>query len=173
MARISGVAILLLLVAGCPAEPKERPYPALKFEPGGQVIAKIGPVELTTKELEKRIRQQSPFVRVQLKDPEKMKLFVEEQIRTEVLAQEAWSRKLYDDPSVQQELRRAMIQKMMKDRLESMKGQLDTNETELMEAYKKRLDEFNKPEKIRLSQIVRYVDDDKERAEAKKLLEKV
>jgi peptidyl-prolyl cis-trans isomerase C len=174
MARISRMAALLAaLAAGCSPAPAERPYPAPEMESGGKVIATIGPVQITTAELEKRIRQQSPFVRVQLKDPNKLKLFVEEQIRNEVIAQEAWRRKLYDDPAVQAELRRAMIQKVMKDHLETVKDNVETTETELLTAYKERLSEFNKPEKIRLSQIVRFVDDDGERKEARKLLEKV
>lgn len=175
MARISRAALLLAaLSVGCPSEAeKEPPYPAPKIEPGGEVLARIGPVELTTAELEKRIRQQSPFVRVQLKDPEKLKQYVEEQIRNEVLAQEAWHRKLYADPAVQNELRRLMIQRVMTDHLDAMKGKIDTTETELLTAYKQRFDEFNKPERIRLSQIVRFVDDDEERKKARDLLEKV
>jgi peptidyl-prolyl cis-trans isomerase C len=166
--------MVLVALAGCPSEPPaERPYPAPSVERGGELIAKIGPVELTTAEIEKRIRQQSPFVRVQLKDPEKLRLFVEEQVRSELLAQEAWSRKLYDDPAVKSELRRAMIQRVMKDQMEATKDAVDTTETELLAAYKQRIDEFNKPEKIRLSQIVRFVDDDGERKDAKKLLERV
>ena len=163
-----------MVLAGCPSNgSSERPYPAPKVETEGKVVARIGPVALTTAEIEKRIRQQSPFIRVQLKDPNKMKLFVEEQIRNEVLAQEAWRKKLYDDPAIQSELRRVMIQKVMRDHLEAQKDQNETSETELLAAYKQRVDEFNKPEKIRLSQIVRFVDDDKERKEARKLLEKV
>src|SRR5687768_13728274 len=114
MARVlQRVIALVALAAGCPSAQKdERPYPAPKVEAGGKLIAKIGPVELTTAEIEKRIRQQSPFVRVQLKDPQKLQLFVEEQIRNEVVAQEAWSQKLYQDPAIEAEVRRAMIQKV-------------------------------------------------------------
>jgi hypothetical protein len=173
MARISAVGLLVVVSAGCPAAETERPYPAPNVESSGKVIATIGPVRLTTGEIEKRIRQQSPFVRVQLKDPTKLKLFVEEQIRNEVLAQEAWKQKLYDDPAIHAELRRALIQKVMKDHLATVKDDVDTTETELLSAYKERLAEFNKPEKIRLSQIVRYVDDDAERKAARQLLEKV
>src|SRR5688572_25765693 len=173
MAWVSRLAVLLALSTGCPAAPSEPSYPAPKVETEGKLIATIGPVKLTTAEIEKRIRQQSPFIRVQLKDPEKLKLFVEEQIRNEVLAQEAWKQKLYDDPAIQAELRRALIQKVMKDHLATAKDSVDTTETELLSAYKERLAEFNKPEKIRLSQIVRYVDDDAERKAARQLLEKV
>jgi hypothetical protein len=174
MARVSRLAVLCFALSfGCPAEgPKAPPYPAPKVETGGKRIAKIGNVEITTQEIEKRIRQQSPFVRVQLKDPKKLELFVREQIRNEVVAQEAWQQKLYDDPAVQAEFRRVLIQKVMKDRLAATKDDT-TSETELLSAYKERTDEFNKPETIRLSQIVRYTDDDKERKEAHKILEKV
>ncbi len=178
MARISArflvLASALSGAAGCPASPPaEPPYPAPVLETGGKVLTRIGPVTLTTAEIEKRIRQQSPFVRVQLKDPAKLEQFVDEQIRNEVLAQEAWRQKLYDDPEVESELRRVMIQKLMRDHLQAVKDQVDTTETELRAAYQERFDEFNKPEKIRLSQIVRFVDDDQERKEARKLLERV
>jgi hypothetical protein len=170
MPRLSSV---VLLVVACDAAPKEPPYPAPVTERGGKTIAVIGPVEMTTAEIEKRIAAQSPFVRVQLQDPSKKQQFVEEQIRNELLAQEAWRRKLYDDPRMQAEIRRLMVQRVMKDHLKDAEAKVDVTETELLDAYKQRSDEFNKPAKIRLSQIVRWADTPEERTNAKKLLEKV
>lgn len=174
MVRLS-CAVLLVAVAACPAPEKSAAptYPAPKTDPNGEVIAKVGPVTFTTAEIEKRIKQQSPFLRVQLQDPKKKALFVEEQIRNELLAQEAWSRKLYDDPRIKEELRRLMVQRVMKDHLRSIRDQIDVTETELRQAYRERMDEFNKPAKVRLSQIVRYVDSEKERREARTLLKRV
>src|SRR5215831_6698057 len=93
-------AIAAALSACSPAASKEAsmPYPAQALDPGGEVVAKVGSVVLTTAELEKRIAQQSPFVRAQLKDPGQRQKFVENEVRTELLAQEGWKRGLGNDP---------------------------------------------------------------------------
>lgn len=174
MARLS-CGVLLVALSACPAPEQAGPppYPAPQTESDGEVIATVGPVTFTTREIEKRIKHQSPFIQVQLQDPKKKALFVEEQIRNEVLAQEAWAQKLYDDARIQEELRRLMVQRVMKDHLQSIRDQIKVTETELRQAYREREDEFNKPAKIRVSQIVRYVANDKERKEARKLLDQV
>jgi hypothetical protein len=130
------------------------PYPTPKVEEGGEVVATIGTVVLTTAELEKRIAQQSPFVRAQLKDPEQRKKFVENEVKLELLAQEGWRRDLHNDPRVVAEMRRAIVQRVMRDEMAELTKKVDISEEELRQGYEKRTAEYNKPETIRLAQIV-------------------
>lgn len=134
------------------------PYPAPDVEKDGDVVVQIGDVTFTTKELEKRIAQQSPFVRQQLRDLEQRRKFVENEIRVEILAQEAWNRGLYKDPRIIAELKRAMVQRVMRDEMEALSATITVSEEDLRDAYRKKEAEFNKPEMIRISQIVRYAD---------------
>lgn len=172
---------LLLLVAGvafsgCPkaeAPDGPEPYPAPDVVTEGEVVAQIGPVTLTTDEIERRLSKESPFTRMQLKDPQQLEKYVDSQIRMELLAQEGWERGLAEDPQIKAELKRLIVQRVMNDHAASLQGELDANEGDLALLYKEKQAEFDKPERIRLSQIVRYVDNDAERKKAKALLERV
>lgn len=142
-----------------------QPYPVPKLDESGDVVAKVGPVVLTTAELEKRIAQQSPFVRAQMKDPDQKKRFVDNEIKIEMLAQEGWRRGLQNDPKIINEFRRAIVQRLMRDEMGEMQKKMDVSEEELRAGYAKKAAEYNKPETIRLAQIV-LAPADKKRAEA-------
>lgn len=154
-ARIAALA-LALTVAGCTKteEKKAPPYPVPEVTREGKTLAKVGPVELTTVELERRMAQQSPFVKVQLRDPEQKKKFVENEIKMELLAQEGWRLGLYEDPKILAELRRAIVSKMMRDKLQELAAHVDATESDLIEAYRKKEADFMKPEKIRVSMLL-------------------
>jgi hypothetical protein len=141
------------------------PYPSPKVEESGEVVATVGTVVLTTAELEKRIQQQSPFVRAQLKDPEQKKKFVDNEVKIELLAQEGWRRNLHNDPRVIAEMRRAIVQRVMRDEMAELNKKVDLSEEELRQGYEKRTAEYNKPESIRLAQIV-MAKNQKKQAEA-------
>lgn len=177
MDRALVAAGVCLILTACPAEKADpnapKPYPAPQVVAEGDVIAQIGPVTLTTKEIEKRLKAQSPFMRIQLKDPARLQKYVEGEIRMELIAQEGWERRLYEDEKIKAELKRLIVQRVMNDHAESLGKSLEANAADLALAYKARHDEYNKPERIRLSQIVRYVEDDKTRGGAKKVLAKV
>ncbi len=172
---LAGASLFAVLGLACgqaaqaPA-PKGDSYPKPIVSGEGKVVAKIGDVEITTAELEMRLRQQSPFTRVQLQDSENKKKFVDNELRMEVLAQEAWRRKLHENPAVIQKLKHMLVTQVMNAELKKLEDKLNVSEVDLNKAYQARHSEFNKPEKVRLSQIVRFVDNDAERAAAKKLL---
>ncbi|MEQ9499657.1 MAG: peptidylprolyl isomerase [Deltaproteobacteria bacterium] len=170
--------LMALLLSACPqAEKKagdtDKPYPAPEVVAEGEVVAQIGPVTLTTAELEKRLSKQSPFRRMQLKDPSQLEKYVEGEVRMELLAQEGWSQKLYDDPQIKAELKRLLVQRVMNDHIAQLGDALEATDGDLAIMYKQKEKELNKPERIRLSQIVRYVESNGERAAAKKLLARV
>lgn len=171
-----GLGLSLLLVACQGGAPEagaktKAPYPLPAVLPEGELVAEIGPVKLTTSELDKRIQAQSPFLRVQLRDLEQRKKWVENEVRLETLAQEAWQRGLAEDPRIQAELKRLMVQRLMSDQLDQLGRSLEVSEAEVAAAYQARFEEFNKPETIRLSQIVRYANTPADKKAARARLE--
>ncbi|MBI2372736.1 MAG: peptidyl-prolyl cis-trans isomerase [Deltaproteobacteria bacterium] len=145
----------LCVLLGCPDPNAPRPYPQPDVAPGGKTVVKIGQVNLTDTDLKKRFDSQSPFMRAKMKDSEKRKEFIEQVTRMELFAQEAWSRKLYDDPVVIGEMKKAMIQQLMKNELDGRIAKVEVTDAEIQAEYEKKRDEFVKPEKVRLSQILR------------------
>jgi hypothetical protein len=168
-------SLLTLAACGTPsADPATAPYPLPVLEKAGPAVATVGPVTLTQKEIEKRIGGQSPVLVQRFREElDRRKEFVQQQVRFEVLAQEAWQRRMYEDPDMVAELKKAMVQKLIRQELDARTKDQAVSEGELRDAYNKSLDEFIKPETIRLSQIVRRVDDPKARSAARALLERV
>jgi parvulin-like peptidyl-prolyl isomerase len=169
---------ICVLVSGCLAviacesdASKARPYPAPEVSSDGARVASIGPVALTTVELEHRIDQQSPFIKNQMVSLEQRRKFVENEVRTELLAQEGWKRRLYDDPQVLQELKRAIVHRMINEQMRSIQAETEVSDRDLEAAYERKRDEYNKPEKVRLSQIVLSAGDATSRRDARKRLE--
>lgn len=171
-------AALLLAAAACTKAPKEDapqgiPYPLPRVSSEGEVIAKIGAVPITTAEIETRIRKESPFTRGQLTTPANKARFVDGALRMELLAQEAWRRKMHEDPKFLERYKQILVTELMNQEMAKLSDKLEVTEAELLEAYKARDAEFNKPAKIRVAQIVRYVDTPGARAKAKRQLKKI
>lgn len=163
----------LLLVAcnqGDESTPKGIPYPPPKVVTEGKIVAQIGDVPITTEELERRIRDESPFTRVQLAEDAQKKQFVDRVLRFELLAQEGWRRKLHEDPKILEQFKQVVVKSMMEAELKKIEDQLEVTDADLIAAYKERFDEFNKPATVRVAQIVRYVDSDAERKKARGFL---
>jgi parvulin-like peptidyl-prolyl isomerase len=148
-------------------------YPAPPTLSEGSVIAEVGPVAFTTREIERRLRAESPYVREQLRDPEQLKTWVENEIRLEALAQKAWAEGLHEDEEVLSAIRELLVETYTRRRMKEEVESAEPSQAELIEAYKARDREFNRPAKVRLSQIVRYVDTEAEREKARALLEKI
>lgn len=172
----------LILVTACSnPEPNGTTAPTLGAYPApvdmsaeGEVVAQVGEVVFTTRELERRLMNQSPFVRGQLQqDPESLRTWVENQIRIEALAQRAWEKGLQNEPGMQTRIRALLVEELTKREMKAAAKGLEPNDAELIGAYEERRAEFDKPAKVRLSQIVRYVENDRERKKARALLEKI
>lgn len=183
MARHPSWSVPLLLpsvigLAGCsgrdsPPSSGLGPYPVPQTVEAGEVIAEVGPVTFTTGEIERRLKSMSPFARSQLAGREQLEPWIENEIRLEAIAQRAWADKIQEDPEVLDQIRQLLVGVYTKRAMESDAASLEPTMAELNEAYEARYEEFNKPGRVRLSQIVRYVDGPSERRKARKLLEKV
>ena len=175
MIRVDAVACaaaLSLLACTPPAQTSkgEGDYPVPELSTEGDVLAKVGPVTLTTSELEKRVQAQTPFARMQLQDPKRMQEFVKNEVRLEILAQEAWRRALQDDPEIILQFKRILTQRLIQDEMKRLASTIQVSDGEALKAYEKKKSEFVKPATVRLAQIVRYVETGTERKAAEKLL---
>jgi peptidyl-prolyl cis-trans isomerase C len=176
MTRLSAACVVFaaLTTAGCVREPPaEQPYPVPSLISTGTEVARIGPVRITSDELERRMSGQSPAMMERLSEPDRKKDFLEQQVRFELLAQEGWARGMHKDPEVISELKKAIVQRLLKEELEKRTKEDNVSEAELHAAYAKAQEEFHKPETIRLSQIVRKAEDDRDRTKERALLESV
>ncbi|MBS2022919.1 MAG: peptidyl-prolyl cis-trans isomerase [Deltaproteobacteria bacterium] len=138
----------------------------------GPAVAHVGDDIITADEFKKRLDETSPFLRARYNTLERKKEFLENLIRNELLAQEAERRGLDKTPAVREQMKRAMVQELLKQQLDERLSGADISDDELKKFYDAHLDDFVKPEKARIFRIV--IDapkgDAKARAAAKKTL---
>ena len=178
MSPLFGRWVFLLCVfslASCRQEKteKNRAYPPPKVATTGEAVVQIGPVVMTTDEFENRINRQSPFMRERMSDEEKRVAYIRNEARFELLAQEAWRRKFYNDPQIIGELKRAMVQKLVREENQRLGNSITLTEAELRTGFALKKGDYNKPAKVRFSQLVRYTKNEADKKAARQLLKKL
>lgn len=164
----AGLAVALALVASvsCQRSNKDKksdttddpaPSPALppqSQEELDQPLAKVDDVVITVGDFQERINAQSPYIRARYTSLEQKKEFLDNLIRFEVLAKEAFERGFDKDPDVVRTMKQVMIQKLMKDEFENKLSPDSITETEMKKFYEDHANEYNKPEEVRVSAII-------------------
>src|SRR6267143_6783608 len=102
-----------------------------KSEKSGPVVARVGDESITADEVRQRLNETSPFLRARYNTLERKKEFVENLIRNELLAQEAQRQGLDKSPAVREQMKRAMIQELIKKQLDERLSGADIPEEEL------------------------------------------
>ncbi len=134
----------------------------------GPVVAKVGNETITADDLKKRLDETSPFLRARYSTLERKKEFLENLIRNELLAQEAQRQGFDKSPAVKEQMKRAMIQELIRHQLDERLTGADIPEEELKKFYDAHLDDFVKPERARVFHVFLPAKDAREKAEARK-----
>ena len=166
-ASLFACALVGLVATGCP---KKSGAPSAE-QKTGPVVAHVGDDVITAEEFKKRLDETSPFLRARYNTIERKKEFLENLIRNELLAQEAQKRGLDKAPAVREQVKRAMIQELLKQQLDEKLTGNDIAEDELKKFYDGHLDEFVKPERARVFRILLEAGDAKAKTAARKKAE--
>src|SRR5207253_1406536 len=155
--RLASVLCAVLALAGC-----------RKGEKSGPVVAEVGDEKITADEVRQRLNETSPFLRARYNTVERKKEFLENMVRNELLAQEAIRQGYDKSPAVREQMKRAMIQELIKHQLDSKLAGTDIPDEDLKKFYQAHLDDFVKPERARVFHILLPAKDAKEKAAARK-----
>jgi peptidyl-prolyl cis-trans isomerase C len=156
--RFGSVLCLALALAAC----------SRKAEKSGPVVAEVGSETITADELKQRLNETSPFLRARYNTLERKKEFLDNMIRNELLAQEAVRQGYDKSPAVREQMKRAMIQELIRHQLDSRLSGADIPDEELKKFYDAHIDDFVKPERARVFHILLPAKEAKERAAAHK-----
>jgi peptidyl-prolyl cis-trans isomerase C len=135
----------------------------------GPVVAKVGEEVITASELKRRLDETSPFLRARYNTLDRKKEFLENLIRNELLVQEAERQGFDKSPAVKEQMKRAMIQELIKKQLDEKLNGADIADADLKKFYEAHLEDFVKPERARVFHILLPAKDAKEKAEARKM----
>ena len=159
--RLAPAALAALALAACSGKSG-----APTVSKSGPVVAKVGNDVITAAEVEKKLGEQSPFLQTRYKDLNHRKEFVQNMVRFEVLAQEAYRRGLDKDPEVYATLKKVLVQELIKREFDEKQAQY--SEADLKAYYDKHVDEYVKPERVRAQQIFLAGADAAAKAKARK-----
>src|SRR3954466_11959059 len=119
----------------------------------GPVVATVGNESITADEMRQRLNETSPFLRARYNTLERKKEFLDNLIRNELLAQEAVRQGLDKSPAVKEQMKRAMIQELIKKQLDEKLNGADIADADLKKFYDSHLEDFVKPERARVFHI--------------------
>jgi hypothetical protein len=117
----------------------------------GQRVAKVGNTVLTVEGLNEELKANAAFWQNRLmQSPENKKQFLETQVRTELMVQEAIRLGYLEKPDVQKEIKRLLVQRVLKDKVNELVGDLKISDEESKKYYDEHSAEFNFPERMRI-----------------------
>jgi peptidyl-prolyl cis-trans isomerase C len=137
------------LVASCEAAPAG----GKKAKPAGDPVASIAGDVLTVETLQKKLDDQSPFVRARYAEPGKLKEFVDGQVRFEVLAAEARARGYEQDPEVEDAIKKIIVQRLTREEFDGRVQLKDVTDAELKTYFDAHKSDYQKPEMARASVV--------------------
>lgn len=133
-----------------------------------RVFAKVGSATITVGDLEDMINQRSPYARQRFEDPEIVRGFADDQVKTELLLQGAEKLGYADDPQVVAFLDRTMLQMFMREEIEAAASPDAITDAELRTYFDEHPEQFRRPEMRRASHILVAT-----RAEALEIIEEL
>lgn len=166
LTSIAALSLLAVAVLGCEELPREGSPPGqpsfddgfesqLSAQDQTQVIARVNDTTITLKDFERSIDAQPPYARARyFSSPERQKEFLDNLVRFEVLAQEARRRGYDRHPEVVEAMKQTMVRKMMVGEVQGSIRMSDVTQEELQKYYDEHSADYNKPEQVRISQVV-------------------
>jgi peptidyl-prolyl cis-trans isomerase C len=121
--------------------------------PAGEPIASVAGAPITIEALQKKLDEQSPFVRARYAEPGKKKEFVDGQVRFEVLAAEARARGYEDDPEVEEAIKKIIVQRLTREEFDGRVQLKDISDDELKVYFEGHKADYQKPEMARASVV--------------------
>ena len=147
--RVFGVVLVAVtVVVGCTKAGRQAAVPE------GDVAAKVGDRVITVSELQAELNEKSAFVRTRYSRPEQKRAYLENRIRTEVLAIEAEKLGYDKDPDVVRVMKQEMISRFLHREIDSQLAPEKIPAKEVRAYFDDHQDQYSRPAEVRARQIV-------------------
>jgi len=162
---VAAALLALPLVSACKKSKQEPVAPSasaaasvappfkLSPEQAEQVLAKVGERTITLGDYVAALERMDSFERLRYQSADRRKLLLKEMIDVELLADEARRRGLDKLPETEERLRQILRDELMKDMRRSIPSASDLPEADVRKYYDEHKEEFNEPERRRVSHI--------------------
>jgi len=136
-----------------PSQPEEELTPAERAR-RAKVAAKIGDVTITIGEIEDQIGEQSPFLRARYRDPAKLREFVGNMVRFELLAREAARDGYGENEAVVRSVQQNAVQQLIRSEFDEQITPESIPVEDVREYYDGHRGEFHRDEMVRASHVL-------------------
>ncbi|MFW6050803.1 MAG: peptidyl-prolyl cis-trans isomerase [Myxococcota bacterium] len=119
-----------------------------------QVLVEAGDVKVTVGEVEDAINAQSPFLRARYEDPGKLREFVDDMVRFELLAKEAERRGYGEHDAVVRTVKQNAVQQLIRREFDEKITPKSISEDDVRQYYEAHREEFQRPAMARASHIL-------------------
>lgn len=154
MRRLIPLTLTLLLVAACDMEGQGPMTLGNAAAPPERVVAVVGPQAITVDELQEQVNRESAFVRARYGAPEKLKEYLDNLVRFEVLYQEAKRRGYENDPDIVRIYKQQMVSRLLQKDFEPQHDPMQIPEDAVRQYWESHKEEFHEPEKVRAAHIL-------------------
>jgi peptidyl-prolyl cis-trans isomerase C len=120
----------------------------------GPLVAKGQGIAITADEFKARLDEQSPFLRARYASLDRKKEFLDNLVRFELLSNQAQKQGLDKDPEVQNTLKKIMVQRLVQRSFQEGDPAKDIAEADARKFYDEHRDDYLKPKRLRLAQIL-------------------
>ena len=157
-------ALLLVFVSqGCSRrgdkkEAKEGKEAPVAEQNGQPAVARVNGSAISLDDFKSYVADR-PFAGIKESPQEALEMRLQEMITVEVLYQEAMSLKMDEDPKIRQIVRQLLAQKLIDEQVIRPVREREITEAELQQYYDDHIDEFVRPERVRLADIFIAVPD--------------
>ncbi len=145
--------LAVLALAACGKPPAAGPANQSNV-PEEEIVARLPGRVITVAELQEQINRESTFIRNRYAAPEKMKEYLENVLRVEVLAAEAQKRGYGNDPDIIRMMKQQMVARLIQKDFEPQHDPAQIPEAELRTYYEAHKTEFNEPEQADAAHIL-------------------
>jgi hypothetical protein len=131
------------------ADPCEQLAPAER----DQIVARVGDRSMTVCDFARRLAGQNPYLRARLNTPEARRALVRAWVDGELLALEARTRGLDNDPSVRNAVL-SQLARQVESEVRAGVAPAEVSEADVERYYREHISEYETPEQVRFSHIV-------------------
>lgn len=153
----SSLVASLTLVAVAQPAPTAPARPANSADDGARrskVVVKLKNRTITVGDVEDEINAQSPFLRARFRDPARLREFVDNMIRVELLGRAAESRGFARNEEVERTVDQSAVQQLIRVEFDERLTAESIPEADVRAYYDGHPEEFNRPEMVRASHIL-------------------
>jgi hypothetical protein len=122
--------------------------------PGEDVAIRIDSEVVRVSEAQRDIDAMPPIRRAIYQSPEEREAYVKKWVQTEILFRKAQHLGFERDPEVQRALKRAMVLRLVKERIGNEPEPGEVTDAAIEQYYRTHLRDFSRPEEVRITQIV-------------------